>query len=195
MKLHIQAVEDYDRETLRTLLIDAADELVGPGSSVLEPMLPWDGHPILLVDAECRPVLVSFDRDNSQAALLSGLRASDQLTLALPWVNQVYAALKQQQQPPRLIVVSAEPPPGNRAVLTDSQTITLLTCRVLRVNEDTGVLLEQVDREPRPAEVATATPRQPQLVPVALASRAPEPTADQDLAPLSEQETAYFQQL
>ena len=52
MKLKIQTRELSDREELRALFIDAREQLAGAGSKVLESKLPWDGHPILLVDAD-----------------------------------------------------------------------------------------------------------------------------------------------
>lgn len=195
MKLRIQAVDHCDREALRALLIDAADQLTGMESCLLEPKLPWDGHPILLADAEGHPVLVSFDIENSQAALLNGLHASDQLAVALPWVNQIYTALKQQQKPPRLVVVTAEPPPGNEAALTGNQALRLFTCRVLRINEDTGLLLEPLNRELPTAVITAAPSRVPQAVPLSAATGPTEPMTDKDPAPLSDQEIAYFQQL
>jgi hypothetical protein len=194
MKLRIQTADLNDREDLRALLIEAAEQLAGPGSCLLEAALPWDGHPILLADQEGHPVLISFDMQHSQAALLGGLQASDQLAAALPWVNQVYEPLKQLQKAPRLVVVSAEPPPGHRALLTGRQTLTLFTCRVLRVNEDTGILLEQLRRQDRALE-NTAGPRG-NAQPLSFAPRVrPQPDTENDLPPLSTEEATYFQQL
>jgi len=87
MTLHIRPVADCDADTLRALLIDAAEQLAGADSVLLEAKLRWDGHPILLADANGNPVLVSFDLQDSQSALLNGLKASDQLAAALPWVS------------------------------------------------------------------------------------------------------------
>lgn len=194
MKLRIRTADHNDREDLRALLIDAADELAGPGSCLLEAMLPWDGHPVLLADQEGHPVLISFDMQNSQAALLGGLLASDQLTAALPWVNQVYEPLKQLQKAPRLVVVSAEPPPGYQALLTGSQSLTLFTCRVLRVNDDTGVLLEKLHPQDRTFENTAEQGKD--AVPLTFTPRARlQPVPENDLPPLSTEETSYFQQL
>jgi hypothetical protein len=193
MKLRIQAADPGDHETLRALLIDAADDLAGAGSHVLEDKLPWDGHPILLADAAGHPVLVSFDIHNSLAALLNGLQASDRLVAALPWLNQVYKPLQQLEKPPRLIVVSAVPPPGHQALLTGNPALTLLTCRLLRVNDDTGVLLENLDLEPRLRAPSPHPASQP--VPLTVAARPRDPAPAQELPPLSAQEIVYFQQL
>ena len=195
MKLRIKSAPHCDREELRTLLIDAADELAGENSCLLEPKLPWDGHPILLADAEGHPVLVSFDLADSQAALVSGLHATDQLAVALPWVNQVYATLQQRQKAPRLVVVSSEPPPGGEAVLrSDSGAgLTIFSCRVLSVNGDTGILLEPLDGAPaaRAAATTLAHSTQPTVPDVA----PPAPRAAETVPPLSDEERAYFQQL
>ena len=179
MKLRIKSAPHCDREELRTLLIDAADELAGENSCLLEPKLPWDGHPILLADAEGHPVLVSFDLADSQAALVSGLHATDQLAVALPWVNQVYATLQQRQKAPRLVVVSSEPPPGGEAVL--------------RSGTAAGILLEPLDGAPaaRAAATTLAHSTQPAVPDVA----PPAPRAAETVPPLSDEERAYFQQL
>ncbi len=192
MNLHIQAVDHCDSEQLRALLIDAADQLAGDGCRLLESKLPWDGHPILLADADARPVLISFDLHDSQAALVSGLHASDQLSVALPWVNQVYPALDQQQKKPRLMVITAEPPPGYQAVLRGDQMLRLFTAKVLRVNENMGLLLEALDRETvaNPADAIASGPR-----PLAHAVASPTTVDETNEAQLSEQEAAYFQQL
>ena len=88
MKLCIETAESCDREELRTLLIDAAEQLLGAGSSLLEAKLPWDGHPVLFADADSHPVLISFDPEQGQSALLNGLQTSEQLSNALPWVTR-----------------------------------------------------------------------------------------------------------
>jgi hypothetical protein len=199
MKLRIRRVAECGREELRTLLIDAAQELLGDNSCLLEAQLPWDGYPILFADAEKHPVLISFDLSNSQAALLGGLHCTDRLAAALPWLNQVYAALDQRQNPPRLIVVTDEPPPGSQAILRDSgQSLSLFTCTVLQVNGDTGILLEPVDAP----SIGSGAQRPPATVePVRAVSnnaqrqRQDAPDNSDELPPLTEQERAYFQQL
>ncbi|VAW75126.1 hypothetical protein MNBD_GAMMA14-1125, partial [hydrothermal vent metagenome] len=85
MKLCIETAESCDCEELRTLIIDAAEQLLGAGHTLLEAKLPWDGHPVLFSDTDGHPVLISFDAEQSQAALLNGLKTSEQLSNALPW--------------------------------------------------------------------------------------------------------------
>ena len=193
MTLHIEALDHCDRNTLRALLIDAADQLAGPDNCLLEARLPWDGHPALFADADRHPVLVSFDLENSQAALLNGLHASDQLATALPWVNQVYEALEGQQKTPRLVVVTAGPPPGNQAALTGDGALRLFTCKVLGINGEVGLLLEPLGHRTPLAGSATNRSGEPQLPASGVASPAPDPATDQTT--LSEREIAYFQQL
>lgn len=195
MKLRIKSAPHCSREELRTLLIDATAELAGENSCLLEPKLPWDGHPILLADAGGHPVLVSFDLADSQAALVSGLHATDQLAIALPWVNQVYATLQQRQKAPRLVVVSSEPPPGSEAVLRSGSGagLTMFSCRVLSVNGDMGILLEPLDGAPaaRAAVTTLSHATQPAVPEVAPAA----PRAAETVPSLSDEERAYFQQL
>lgn len=189
MKLAIQRQTDIDPEGLRALLLDALDELAGPGHCLLEPMLAWEGHPLLLADADARPVLVSFDLRDSSAALLNGLQACDRLTAGLAWVNQVYPALKQREEAPRLIVVTAGAPPGAQCALAGCAGLELFSCEVLSVNDSQGVLLERRwGNAPQPRPTAAAIPST--LVPVSQ-----DIVDDTRLPALNEQESAYFQQL
>ncbi len=193
MKLRITAADPADHEELRALLLDAAEQVVGPGCRILEPKLRWDGHPILLADAGLHPVLISFDVTQGQAALLNGLKNVDQLSSTLAWVNQVYDALQQQQRPPKLVVVSREAPPGATAVLSACPHLALFRYRVLKVNGETGLWLEPIAAEnatPAAAQSPALKPAasKPYVVPAA-------PHEDGTLPELSDEESAYFQQL
>jgi len=192
MRLHIQTTPICSEEELRTLLIDAADELAGANSQVLEAKLPWDGYPILLVDAQNHPVLVSFDTDNSQTALFNGLRATEQLAVALPWVNQVYEDLRHQQKAPRLVVVGREPPPGTAAVLGGCPRLTLFTYKVLRINDDTGVWLECLGQKGKSAGFTDRRAEVPKAVNTDTQAATP---AAESTPSLSEEECSYFRQL
>jgi len=198
MKLCIERTESCDHEELRTLIIDAAEQLMGSGNTLLEAKLPWDGHPVLFADANGHPVLISFDSEQSQAALLNGLQTSEQLSNALPWVNQVYEALGNQQLPVRLIVVSQSYPPGSETILANCPQLTLYRFRTLNINGETGLWLEQPGNQPGNTVTNSA---KPQVFP---ATTAPEPepepdspqvTSGNELPPLSEEESAFFQQL
>lgn len=189
MKLHIQKAERCDREVLRTLLIDAADQLAGEGSCLLELRLPWDGNLILLADTRARPILISFDPDNSQAALINGLQAADRLAIALPWANKVYAPLQNRQETLKLIVISDDAPPGSDAVLAGNPGLTLFTCKVLRVNDDLGVLLKRIDRPIVRSDLAAVPTPEP-----AESTQAGVPV-DETLPSLSPEERLYFRQL
>jgi len=179
-----------DTDELRTLLIDAADELTDGESRLLEARLPWDGHPILLADAQHRPVLISFDPLNSQAALLNGLQATEQVATALPWINQVYDALHKQLRPPRLVVISHDPPPGATALLAGCPDLKLFSYKVVRIDRETGLLLEPVVTGSDTA-TNTAPEREP---PVAAKNEAPR-TGPVALPTLSAEEKNYFRQL
>lgn len=188
MKLKIATAQGCDHEQLRNLLLAAAEQLVGAGSHILEPRLRWEGQPILLADADLRPVLVSFDPGSSETALLNGLHGVDHLRSALPWINQVYDTLQGQQQPARLVVVGPEFPPGAVAVLHGCAELNLFRYRTLSVNGETGLWLERLD-----AVAATEPARKPvQQVDV---GALPQQASNDILPALSDAESAYFQQL
>jgi len=199
MKLCIETAESCDQEELRTLLIDAAEQLLGTGSTLLEAKLPWDGHPVLFADADGHPVLISFDPEQSQPALLNGLQTSEQLSNALPWVNQVYEALGNRQLSVRLIVVSRDYPPGSETILASCPQLAIYRYRTLSINGETGLWLERLgglsentpstDVKPRVVpdsapEPATHTPEEP-----------PQLASGSELPPLTDEESAFFQQL
>lgn len=193
MKLHIHAGNTHSREELRTLLIDAADQLVGDNHQVLETKLPWDGNPVLMADAIGHPVLISFEPENSQTALINGLAGIEQLSAALPWINQVYVALNNQQLPPRLIIVSSETPPGTSAVLAACPNLDLFTYKILRINGDTGLWLERQQGSSGTADACRAEPTETpvEASPVRSSGQLKPVT----LPELSEEESSYFQQL
>ncbi len=194
MKLYIQTTASCDREQLRTLLIDSADELAGKQSSVLEAKLPWDGHPMLLADALGHPILVSFELENSQAALVNGLVAIEQLTAALPWINQVYTPLGEQQRLPRLVLVSPESPPGSTAILASCPNLSLFSYRILSINGDTGLLLERLSGYPLP-EATQPEQNRASSAPVQAVVETGTSNGDSTPPALSNEERAYFQQL
>ena len=199
MKLCIETSESCDREELRTLLIDAAEQLLGTGSTLLEAKLPWDGHPVLFADADGHPVLISFDPEQSQSALLSGLQSSEQLSSALPWVNQVYEALRNQQLPVRLIVVSRGYPPGSQAILSGCPQLMLYRYRTLSINGETGLWLERLCDLSENAPITETPPRSvPDSTPAPEAHPLDEPpqlASSTELPPLTDEESAFFQQL
>jgi hypothetical protein len=188
MTFKIQSGPTPDHEQLRALLLDAAEQLLGAGSSLLEPRLRFDGEPMLFADAALHPVLVSFDPDNSESALLNGLRAVEYLSNALPWINQVYEPLQQKQHPPRLVVVSGAFPPAASVTLCGCPGLTLFRYQLLRANEEDALWLLAL----APADVTCPTQQLPtQQTGAPLPER-----ASNDLLPeLSEAENAYFQQL
>jgi hypothetical protein len=201
MKLSIHRETACSHEELRALLIDAAEQLAGNGARILESKLPWDGHPILLADAELHPVIVSFDIKQSQAALLNGLMAVEKLSSALAWVNQVYEILQHLEQTPKLVVVSAEFPPGASTILAACTQLQLFQFKTLRINGETGLWLEPMTDEPRverssPGDLHTLAPAPfPPREALAEQTSPPENPAEDSLPELSNEEMAYFQQL
>lgn len=188
MKLKIETAQNCDREQLRDLLLGASEQLVGAGSQVLEPRLRWEGQPILLADAGLHPVLISFDPDSSETALLNGLSGVERLLSALPWINQVYEALQQQQRSARLVVVAPDFPPGASAVLHGCTELSLFRYRALSVNGESGVWLEQLN-------TVVHSSAAPQAAPQIDTDTLPPQASNDILPPLSDAESAYFQQL
>jgi hypothetical protein len=188
MSVTIETSRAGDREQLRKLLLDNTDQLIGTGNSILEARLRWDGQPILLADAARRPVLLSFETEHSETALLNGLRGVEQLCKALAWANQVYAEL-QQQKTPRLVVVAEDFPPGSSAVLNGCPDLILYRYKLLSINSELSLWLERLRAS-----------GEPQAIPEEASERGatkqlPDAASNDVLPALSEAESAYFQQL
>jgi hypothetical protein len=189
MSLKIQQGPIPTAEQLRGLLIEAADQLIdGADGSLLEPCLQLEGAPILLCDATLHPVLVSFDPSDSEAALLKGLRATQQLVDGLPWVNHLYQPLQARHNPPRLVVVSNSYPPAAQAMLCAGSALSLVRYRIVQISGENGLWLEPLQPT---ADAASTPPRKPETeTPSSPLTR----FASNDLLPsLSEAEKAFFE--
>ena len=199
MKLTIKSSEITNREELRTLLMDDIEELAGEGAKILEPRLTWNGFPLLLVDAAAHPVIVCFDLESEESALMDGLNAIDRLSVALPWVNQVYPDLGNEQRAPRLIVVCKNDPPGAKNILANRKNLTLFRYRLLHVNEETGLWLEAIENHAQQVETSftAATTSQPPAdkAPAIAEIKPNKTTQDAGLPSFSDEEASYFQQL
>lgn len=187
MTLTIQQGPTPTAEQLRGLLIEAADQLIGGADgTLLEPCLQLPGAPILLCDEALHPVLISFDPSDSEAALLNGLRATQQLLDALPWVNHLYQPLQARQHPPRLVVVANSYPPAAQAILCAGSALSLVRYRVVQINGENGLWLAPLRPETDAASTLPCKPETPSSPLTRLASN--------DLLPtLSEAEKAFFE--
>jgi len=206
LKIEISNQELQDREELRTLLIDAATQLAGEGSRLLEARLPAPGHPILLVDTKLQLVIVSFDPADSspaaETALINGLQTAEQLAASLAWVNQAYSALQNSMRPPRLVIVCKSLPPGATVVLAGCAEISMFRFQVLDINGETGLWLEAANPDESPVPVTgritTIPPRHASMSEPGKenACTAGEPRRERTASlSLSEEEKRFFQQL
>lgn len=186
MKFSITAANPDDVEQLRTLLIDASEHLSGPGCCVLDSAMSCDGNPILLQDADHHPVVVSFDLESGEKALIEGLRAIELLNTAQPWLSQVYADLQEVQQPAKLIVVSRKPLPGSATILAACSRLRLYIFSLLQINNETALWLDCISAD---------TPAENENRPTEYTSRKRSMSDENGLPILSEEEATYFRQL
>ena len=186
MKFSITASNPDDVEQLRCLLLDASEDLSGPGSRILESGMTGAGSPILILDADHHPVVVSFDLENGEKALIEGLRAIELINTAHPWLSQVYADLQEGQQPAKLIVVSRNPVPGSATILAACPGLRLYIFKLLRINDETALWLDCIS-----ADTALEAGNGP-----AEDNSGNRSANDENGLPaLSEEEAAYFMQL
>ncbi len=178
MKSSVTSSDPGDLEELRTLLINSAEKLAGPGAFILKPGLPGDGSPILMHNAEHQPVVISFDPGNGETALINGLRAVERLTATRP-----------EPQPARLVVVSQTLLPASTTILANCSRLQLYVVRRQEINDTTRLWLDRVQTD-TPDESAAEQPLPEDRPTLAKSS------IDADSLPaLSEEEASYFRQL
>jgi hypothetical protein len=184
MKFSVTTSDPADPEDLRALLLEVTEELSGPGATVLETRMNCEGNPILMKDAGLHPVVVSFDLENGEQALIRGLQAVELLTTALPWLNQVYADLQEEHRSVKLVVVSRKPVPGSAAILATCPALQLYLFRLLHIDDEPRLWLECLSADSAIGESAATD------------SAATRSANDEDGLPvLSEEEANYFRQL
>lgn len=137
MTLHIRTITDVSSEELYTIIIDSLGELVGEGGE------PWGTvpcigeHCVVAVDRAGELTLIGFHPSEPWRALMAGLSSMDQLN------NKLAAMLiKDYRKPARLIILSPAKPPGSET-LAQFGLVTLRNFKVVEVNGERGLFLEE----------------------------------------------------
>jgi len=143
---------------LRRLITTALGALLGNGRVVAE-SLSLPGLPILALDGDGNPVLISFDPEDGGQAILSGLGALEALTANGAFWLPLCPALADLENLDtlRLLVLVATPPPGARQLVARDQRVRVHTMRAVRVNGETALMTEVLS-DP---ETPTAVPEKP----------------------------------
>jgi hypothetical protein len=166
----------------RKLILESLGPHVGV-DEIIDPELPLNGSPILALDTEGHPLIISFDTDDGAEALLMGLNAWDELQSSKPWLARLYPTLTTESISHylRLMVLSPDLPPGARCLTEHPSFITFYTFRVLRLNTETVILIE-------PQAITQTDDRHSEM-----SSTIPKSLADEcEALGLDEEETAFF---
>ncbi len=125
-------------------MADAVPSLIGPCKLVASG-LPADGEPMLLLDDNGRPVVVSVSDGDGTRAVTDGLSAMAALAEHGPWLNKLCPTLPDDTpfDDMQLIAVAPEIPAAMKQLGEDSR-ITLATCRAVRVGGEVALLLESI---------------------------------------------------
>ncbi len=137
MTLHIRTITDISSEELYAIIVDSLDMLIGEGGELWGTLPRVGEHCIVAVDSARELTLIGFHPSDSWHALRAGLTSMDQLN------NELAALLiKDYRKPEKLIILSPADPPG-AGTLTGCAPVTLRSFKVIEVNGERGLFLEE----------------------------------------------------
>ena len=145
MTLQIRTITDVSSEELYKVIVDSLDALIGEGSALWENVPRFGEHCLVAVDQARELIVIGFHPSEPWRALMAGLTSMDQL-------NDKLAALliKDYRKPARLIILSPERPPGAET-LAECGSVTLRNFKIIEVNGERGLFLEEPMETPKSA--------------------------------------------
>lgn len=169
MSIHLRTVTLTSDEILKELVADSLTNVLGESHEVVSDSLPFDGHHILALNAERRPVLIAWDGRDGGRALLAGLAAIEGLSDNRAMLYRLYPALFRGSRDSsaifriedmQLIVLAPKPPPGGSYLRQAFHNLTVYAFRILEVDGKIGLLIENPrgDEAPAAANQAGAPP-------------------------------------
>jgi hypothetical protein len=136
MTLHIRPAGEIGQQDLRRLVLENLTVLLGDDARPCESLPELEENCLLVTNGQNELSLLSFDMEDPGRALLKGLALMDQLGSDL-------AALfmREYRRPSRLMVLTPVAPPG-RVIFGRNCPVSWTGFRVLRVNDDLGLMFE-----------------------------------------------------
>ena len=181
MKVALQITHEPlpSREVLR-LLISQSLQTIADKPMLLDVDMPCAGNPLIAVDSNKAPIVISFDQDEPEKALVMGLAARDDITSNRALIHRLYPVLTEDSilNNLHLVIMSPGTPPGITGLARSDSLLSAYTIRALRVNNELGLLVDLV--------AGTETRRQPTAKPAVQAVRA------RNNMSLTADESAYF---
>ncbi len=143
MSIQIRAVPLSAAHELRQLVINALGQIV-EAPQLLDTELPWEGGPLLVIDAKQQPVLISFDEREPTRAVFNGLAALDKFESNYALLARLHPKLGEPSiaSTPRLVILVGEQTASIRNLGRSMPHAELLAFRVFQVNGQTGLFIE-----------------------------------------------------
>lgn len=151
MSIHLRTVALTSDEILRELVTDSLTNILGEGHEVISDKLPFDGHHILALNCERRPVLLVWDSRDGGRALLAGLTAIEGLSDNRAMLYRLYPALFRgnrdnsaifRVEDMELVILAPKAPPGGSYLRQAFANLSVHTFRILEVDGKIGLLIE-----------------------------------------------------
>ena len=170
------------REVLR-LLISQSLQTIADKPMLLDADMPCAGNPLIVVDSNKAPIVISFDQNEPEKALIMGLAARDDITSNRALINRLYPVLTEDSilNNLHLVIMSPGAPPGITGLVKSDSRLSACILRAVRVNNELGLLVDLV--------AGTGTRRLPTAKPLVQAVRT------KNNMSLTADESAYFASL
>jgi hypothetical protein len=128
---------------LRRLIVESLPAAFGE-CELIHHRLPCVGAPLLILDANRRPVLVGFDPADAGRALLTALAAWDDVRAHPDWVVRLHPSLTHEAilHELGLAVFARTPPPGAACLMPGQTPPAVFMFRTLRVNGELALLVD-----------------------------------------------------
>ncbi len=151
MSIHLKTVSLTSDEILKELVTDSLPNILGESHEVISDNLPFEGHHILALNAERRPVMIAYDSRDGGRALLAGLAAIEGLSDNRAMLYRLYPALFRgnressaifRVEDMQLVVLAPKAPPGGAYLRHAFHNLAAFTFRILEVDGKIGLLIE-----------------------------------------------------
>lgn len=162
MTIRLKTLPLTSDEILKELVRDSLPNLLGDKHELISDNLPFEGHHILALNADRKPVLVTYDSRDGGRALLSGLAAAERLSENRAMLYRLYPSLFRGSSDSsaifriedlHLVILAPKPPPGGAYLYKSFRNLTTRSFRILEVDDKIGLLLES----PCPDESSAAS--------------------------------------
>jgi hypothetical protein len=190
--MHIHSTTLDSNKDLHELVLQSMDQILGTSYEIITDKLPFDGNHILALDEERKPVVITYDNDDSGKALLSGIAVLEKLMSSRELLYRLYPRLAEitSSDDPMLsiedillIILAPQAIPGAHYLTRLLPNVSVYTHHTLKINDDVGLLIEPT------------TPKIDDKFSIDLAANLQPPEFRTGRFNLDEEEELFFQQI